>query len=141
MAVVRGTAGRGVGGYPPPRYGCVVRYWPNPVHKRGTTEAGPPAWRPSKEPCPDHLRVEEREALLVAAVSSDPDDSRSRRYKVRREGGRLELFEAKWHRDVDGDPEFHGHPTTRVPSRVLRALRDSGRLSPAEYRRLVKELG
>ena len=29
-----------------------MRYWPNPAHKRETTEAGPPAWSPDKDPCP-----------------------------------------------------------------------------------------
>lgn len=118
-----------------------MRYWPNPVHKRQTSVAGPAGWRPSKEPCPDDLGVEERSALLASAVPLDPSDPHSRRYNLRRAAGRPEFFEAKWHRDVDGAPEFHGHPTSRVPSRVLRAFRDSGLLAEPEYRRLVKELG
>ena len=28
-------------------------YYPNPAHKTETTEAGPPRWRPDKEPCPN----------------------------------------------------------------------------------------
>ncbi len=51
------------------------------------------------------------------------------------------VFEAKWHDDMEGEPEFHGHPTTRVPGAVLRALRDEERITAAEYRRLVRELG
>ena len=34
------------------RPGSMMRYFPNPAHKRETTEAGPPRWRPDKEPCP-----------------------------------------------------------------------------------------
>jgi hypothetical protein len=53
----------------------------------------------------------------------------------------LEFFEAKWTQDVDGDPEFHDHPTNKVPCSVLRQFRDMGRISGADYRRLIKEFG
>lgn len=118
-----------------------MRYWPNPAHKRGTTEAGPPRWRPDKEPCPDDLTIDERNDLLATAVPLDPADPRSRRFNVRRCARGLELYEAKWTRDVDGEAEFHGHPTSYVPARVLRGLRDCGRITTSEYRRLVKRFG
>jgi len=117
-----------------------MRYWPNPAHKRETTEAGPPGWRPSKEPCPDDLTVEEREELLRNSVPGG-SGARSRRYTLRRANTGLQFYEAKWHTDVDDEPEFHGHPTTRVPNRVLRVFRDEGRITQAEYRRHVRELG
>lgn len=118
-----------------------MRYWPNPAHKRETTVAGPPAWRPNKDPCPDDLAVEERDELLATSLPKDGAAPHSRRYNARRTDRGLELYEAKWHADVDGEPEFHGHPTRRVPGRVLRALRDEGKITVAEYRKLVKEFG
>jgi hypothetical protein len=89
-----------------------MRYWPNPAHKRGTSEAGPPRWWPDKEPCPDDLTIDERSELLSSSLALDPADAHSRRFNVRRCVRGLELYEAKWTRDVDGEPEFHGHPTT-----------------------------
>lgn len=118
-----------------------MRYWPNPAHERETTEAGPPGWRPDKDPCPDDVTVDERAELLATAVPKNRDDPHSRRYNVRRVAEGLEIFEAKWHADVEGEPEFHGHPTTCVPGAVLRILRDQERISDAEYRRLVRDLG
>lgn len=118
-----------------------MRYWPNPAHKRQTTEAGPPAWRPGKEPCPDDLRIGERQQLLETAIASDPDDAHSRRYNVRRAAAGLEVFEAKWTQDVAGEPEFHGHPASYVPARVLRHLQDDGRITESEYRRLIRSFG
>jgi hypothetical protein len=95
-----------------------MRYWPNPAHKRETTEAGPPRWRPDKEPCPDDMTVPERNQLLETAVPSDPADPRSRRFNIRRGPRGPELYEAKWTQDVRGEPEFHGHPATYVPTTV-----------------------
>jgi hypothetical protein len=118
-----------------------MRYWPNPAHKRQTTEAGPPQWRPDKEPCPDDLTVRERRVLLETAVPLDPIDPRSRRFNARRGPQGLELYDAKWTRDVEGEPEFHGHPATYVPTAVLRALRDRGMITDAEYRRLIRDFG
>ena len=118
-----------------------MRYWPNPAHKRQTTEAGPPAWWPDKDPCPDDLQVSERQQLLEHAIAGDPTDPHSRRYNVRRGRAGLEVFEAKWTQDTEGEPEFHGHPASYVPARVLRALRDDGRLTQPEYRRLIRSFG
>lgn len=116
-----------------------VKYWPNPAHKRETTEAGPPRWRPDKAPCPK-MTVEEREDLLRRSIPLSPADPASRRFAFRRVP-KLEWFEAKCHGYNEGEPEFHGHPTVHVPNRVLRAFRDAGHISEAEYRFMVKELG
>jgi hypothetical protein len=113
-----------------------MRYWPNPVHKRRMTEAGRGRWRPDKTPCPDDLTVAERDALFAASVPDDPGNPCSRRYNVRRTQLGLELFEAQCARD-GGDIVCHGYPTSHIPPRVLRVLRDAGRITRAEYERLV----
>ena len=115
-------------------------YYPNRAHKRETTEAGPPGWRPDKEPCPD-MTPEERTELLRESVARDPSLPTSQRFAVRRTGTGLEFFTARMTREVDGDIEFHGYPTTHVPGLVLRRFRDEGQITPAEYRRQVKRLG
>src|SRR6266851_258551 len=102
------------------------------------TEAGPGGWRSDKEPCPTNITVVERNELLQTAVALDPANPRSRRFNARRGGSGLELYEAKYHTDVEGEPEFHGHPTNRIPPRVARRLRDSGRITAPEFARLVK---
>ena len=117
-----------------------MRYHSNPAHKLETTEAGPPRWWPDKEPCP-LMTPAERSILLENSIPNDPDSPRSRRYAVRRTDHGIEFFEAKFTRDVGGEPEFHGHPTTRVPANVLRRFLDDSRITQAEYRRLVKRLG
>ncbi len=113
-----------------------VRYWPNPAHKRETTEAGPPAWRPDKEPCPDDLTVGDRNELLAGAIPADPASPHSRRYNVRRTITGLEVFEAKFTEETNGIAVFHGHPASYVPAAVLRQFREV-----AEYKRLVKAFG
>lgn len=116
-------------------------YWPNPAHKRETTEAGPPRWRPDKEPCPDDLTVRERRELLAGSLPADKGNPHSRRFTVRRGPNGLEVYEAKWTRDVGGKPEFHGHPASYVPTGVLRSLRDAKTITVPEYRRLIRTFG
>src|SRR5258708_29847749 len=118
-----------------------MRYWTDRAHKRQTTEAGPPAWRPDKDPCPDDLTVADRNELLAAAIPLDPQSPHSRRYNLRRTVAGLELFEAKFTEVVGGAVVFHGHPATYVPAKVLRQFRDRGLISIAEYKRLVKGFG
>lgn len=118
-----------------------LRYWPNPAHKRQTSQAGPPLWRPAKEPCPDDLTVADRDVLLLSSIPIDPGQPHSRRYNLRRSGAGLEIFEAKFTEEVAGASVFHGHPASYVPAKILRQFRDSGVISTAEYRRLVKEFG
>ncbi len=118
-----------------------MRYWPNPAYKRETTEAGPPLWRPDKEPCPNDLTEAERNRLLKTSVPRDPADPHSRRFNVRRGPRGLEVYEAKWTLDLDGESEFHGHPASWVPANVLRKFRDDGRITKAEYTKLVRDFG
>ena len=118
----------------------MLRYWPNPAHKRETTQAGPPQWRPDKTPCPP-MAVEERVALLGTSLAQDPASGSSPRFALRRGPAGLEFFEGRLTRWVGEDPEFHGFPTARVPAPVLRQFRDMGLVTAAEYRRLVKDLG
>ena len=139
-AVLRGLSV--VKGPPGGLYGAVVRYVPNPAHKRETTEAGPPRWRPDKEPCPPEMTPRERAALLRGAVPEHPDLPSSRRFAVRRGGRGLEFFAAQATRTAeDGEVEYHGYPTHRVPGKVLRRFRDRGDITVPEYRQLVKRLG
>jgi hypothetical protein len=117
-----------------------MRYWPNPAHKTETTEAGPPMWRPDKDPCPQGMTLHERRALLDASVPVDAADPHSRRFAIRRTEHGLEVFDVKWTEDVGDEPVFHGHPASRAPRVVLKLWRDSGAITPAEYRRLSREL-
>ena len=118
-----------------------MRDFANPAHKRETTEAGPPRWRPDKEPCPEGMKPRERTELLRESVAEHPDSPMSPRFGVRRGEAGLEFFAARTTRMVDGEIEYHGYPTRQVPGKVLRRFRDEGRVSPAEYRTLVKRLG
>ncbi len=119
-----------------------MRYVANPAHKLETTEAGPPEWRPDKEPCPQGMSLRERAALLRASVAEDIDSPMSRRFAVRRDESGLQFFAAQATRTTEGgEVEFHGYPTNRVPGKVLRRFKDEGMLSQAEYRSLLKRLG
>ena len=120
----------------------MVRYVPNLAHKRETMEAGPPRWRPDKEPCPPEMTPRERADLLRGSVPEHPDSSSSRRFAVRRDRRGLEFFAAQATRTAeDGEVEYHGYPTHRVPGKVLRELRDRGDITVPEYRQFVKRLG
>jgi hypothetical protein len=100
------------------------------------TEAGPGRWRPDKTPCPDDLTVAERTRLFLTSIPEDPGNPASMRYNVRRTERGLELYAAQCRED-GGGVECHGYPTTHIPARVLRALRDAGTITDAEYKRLV----
>ena len=115
-------------------------YFPNPAHKTAMTEAGPPRWRPDKEPCPK-MTQRERTRLLQESVAKDPDSPTSQRFAVRRGSSGLEFFTARMTQVVNDDVEYHGYPTSHVPGSVLRRFRDQGRITKADYRRLVKRLG
>ena len=114
-------------------------YYPNRAHKRETTEAGPPGWRPDKEPCPN-MTPQERAALLQDSIAIDPRSPTSQRFAFRRTIAGLEFFTARMTQVVKGDVKFHGYPTRQVPVSVLRAFRDQDLISQAEYRSLVKRL-
>lgn len=119
-----------------------MRYFPNPAHKLETTEAGPPRWRPNKEPCPPEMTTRQRAALLRDSIPERPDLPDSRRFAVRRGESGLEFFTAQATQVLEGgEVEYHGYPTNRVPGRVLRRFMARGDVTRAEYRRLVRELG
>jgi hypothetical protein len=115
-------------------------YWPNPAHKIEATDAGPPQWSPDKEKCPVMSSTETNE-LLESSIPLDESDPTSRRFAVRLVAGAFEFFEAKFTQiRPEGQLEFHGHPTRRVPAVVLRRFRSRLSLSEAQYRRLLAEL-
>lgn len=115
--------------------------WSRNDCKVETTEAGPPGWRPNKEPCLERMSLRERTALLRDSVAENPDSPASRRFAVRRTEAGLELFTAQLTQIVNGEAEYHGYPTRYVPGRILRRFRDQGKISQSEYRSLVKRLG
>lgn len=87
------------------------------------------------------MTVAERNDLLKASIAVDPSNDCSRRFAIRRtESGKLELFDIKFTRMVNGEPEFHGHPAQRVDREVLKSMHARELISEAEYKRLRKEL-
>ena len=120
-----------------------LRYWPNPAHKTSTTEAGPPAWRPRKTPCP-RMTIDERQDLLERSIcleAATTGTTGASRYAMRRGVAGLEFFEARWTERRGDDDVFHGFPTVHVPARILRSMRDRGDITEAEYRRFLRDLG
>ena len=116
-----------------------VKYWPNPAHKRETSEAGPPRWRPDKTPCP-RLTIDERNTLLQSSIA-DPKLSDTVRYALRRSEEGTQWFTGRL-TGYDGEEAvFHGYPTAHVPARVLRLFMAQGEISDAEYRRMIRQLG
>ena len=118
-----------------------MRYFANRAHKVETTEAGPPGWRPNKEPCPEGMTLRERTELLRDSVAENPNSPASRRFAVHRTESGLEFFTAQMTRIVNGEVEYHGYPTRYVPGKILRQFRDQDKISQSEYRSLVKRLG
>jgi hypothetical protein len=120
---------------------CPFLYRPNPAHKLNTSEAGPPRWAPDKEKCPADLTPAECRELLAQSIPLDGDSSTPRRFALRRVAMGLEFYESKLTLELpDGQVEVHGHPTRRVPPRILRQMRDVGLLTNAEYRSLRREV-
>ena len=97
-------------------------------------------WNPDKAKCPRGMTVEQRNAVLAASVPVEASDPRSRRFAVRRTSTELEIFDIKYGRDVDGVPEFHGHPASRIDRGALKLFRDAGQITPTEYNRLRRKL-
>jgi hypothetical protein len=87
------------------------------------------------------MTVRERRDLLQTSVAEDPDNPRSRRFNVRRGIHGIEVFAAQATQEIGSDVEFHGYPQASAPPKVLRVFRDDGRITDAEYRRLVKLRG
>jgi hypothetical protein len=118
-------------------------YYPNPSHKTGTTEAGPPAWHPDKTACPEDLGLEERERLVRDSVAQSDDPCDPVRFAVRRLGNELQWFTTRLTGEhPDGRVEIHGYPfqpgQPKIPPSVLRKLRDAGIITRAEYRKVVR---
>jgi len=88
------------------------------------------------------MGLDERTRLLLESVAEDPEQPTSPRYAFRVGPRGYEWFVGRLTCVTpEGDFEFHGYPTAHVPPCVLRRFRDLGRLTDAEYRRLVKDLG
>jgi len=118
-------------------------YYPNPAHKRATTEAGPPRWYPAKEACPEDMTLEEREELVRASIPLSDDPYDPKRFAVQRKKGRLIWYRTLLTREhPDGRIEIHGHPFTpgrpRVPPAAARKMREVGAITEAEYRQAIR---
>lgn len=87
------------------------------------------------------MTIDERNELLEASLPIDQDDGRSRRYALRRSVSGVKFFDIKHTGTIEGDEEFHGHPASWVPARVLRHFRDSEALSQSEYETFVRTMG
>jgi len=86
------------------------------------------------------MTLTERNILFESSVSVRPGDPTARRFEMRRTRTGLELFDIKFTRFVKDEPEFHGHPASRVPRSILKMWKDRGEITEVEYGRLVKEL-
>ncbi len=87
------------------------------------------------------MTVQERDELLSGSFPWDPGDETSKRYALRAGTAGLEWFEGRFTERLGDDLVFHGFPTEHVPASVLKAFRDRGRISHAQYRTFVKRLG
>jgi hypothetical protein len=87
------------------------------------------------------MTIAERNQLLEDSLPEDPDKLTSRRFALRRGSEGLEWFEGRLTRCEEDEAEFHGYPTGNVPAKVLRRFREQGKLSEAEYRKMIRELG
>lgn len=121
-------------------------YEPNPKHKRGTCGEGPPRWFPSRDSlCPDSLTTATAQALLDESVEGvDPSHPNGRARYSLHEGELYKAYSTETRRVGDEDVEvWHGYLVRRalvprqVPARVLREFQRRGRLSNAEYRKLL----
>ena len=121
-----------------------IFYRPNPSHKKGTTEAGPPKWGPHKSACPEDLTKEDIDELLDQSVSESDDPLDPKRYAVRRLEGKLQWFQTHLTLNhADGRIEVHGFPIEpgypKIPPKVLRKFRDQEVITEAEYNRATKQ--
>lgn len=122
-------------------------YEPNPKHKRGASGEGPPRWFPSRDtPCPDDLDLQTAQELLKSAKEGANEELPDRRALFALHAG--EFYKAYRHgvrQNSDGteDEIWHGFPVRnenvprQVPSRVLLHFVQEGRLTRAEYKKLL----
>jgi hypothetical protein len=87
------------------------------------------------------MGIDERRRLLEESIPADPARPESPRYAFRLGEHGLEWFCARFTQMVGGEAEFHGFPCDTAPTQVLRRMRDEGRLTEAQYRKALKELG
>lgn len=115
-------------------------YRENPKHKRGARGDGPPRWFPDRDTlCPQDLTLQMAQQLLDEGVDGRDDShpGAKARFAVDAQG---RFFKAYSH---DQGETWHGYPVRdelvprQVPSRVLRKFRDAGRITQADYNRLV----
>lgn len=121
-------------------------YVPNPKHKVGAFGDGPPRWFPSRDSlCPEDFDLNMAQELLDGAVSdADASHSNGRALYALHNGEFYKAY-SEATRVVDGVEEelWHGYPVRRelvprqVPGRVLRHFLKEGRLTRAEYRKLL----
>ena len=78
------------------------------------------------------MTVEERNQLFEDSVPVDPNDAGSRRFAIRRTAAGLEIYDIKCGGELNGDPEFHGHPASRIDRSVLETFRDRGAITQVE---------
>ena len=112
-----------------------MRYLANPAHKTETTEAGPPLWRPDKEPCPEGMTLRERTTLLRESIAENPDAPHSRRFAVCRTESGLHFFAAQVTQIVNGEADHHHDALRRVSGRMPRRFRDQVLIPSAVPRR------
>lgn len=117
-----------------------LRYECAEYHKRHTTEAGPPKWRPGKTVCPAALDTPTAQLLLARSrLAGD-----GKRYALQREMHGPVFYIARRHREEpDGTSCWHGHPISGndVPHEVLESFEDDGLLAKPEARRLRRGKG
>jgi len=123
------------------------RYEPNAKHKRGACGDGPPRWFPSRDSlCPDDFSLEVAQELLDDGVeAADASHPNNRAVHAMHSGSFYKAY--SHHSEAEGTPEegevWHGYPVrrelvpTQVPCRVLREFVKRGRLTQAEYKKLI----
>lgn len=85
------------------------------------------------------MTIAESTQLLEHSIP-DPNNPDRRRFAMRRTVPGPQWFEGKLTERIDETAVYHGYPTDYVPAKVLRAFRDRGDISDAEYRAMVKTL-
>jgi len=117
-----------------------LQYRENPKHKPGCSGRGPPRWFPSTDSlCPDDLSIEDAVALLRDSVegAAAAHPNALARYAMDGQGRFFKGY------SEDGGQTWHGYPVRRdlvprqIPTRVLRQFLRQGRLSSADYKKLL----
>lgn len=122
-------------------------YRPNPKHKIGACGEGPPRWFPSRDSlCPEDVDLRTAQQLLDAAIpGTDPVHLNQHALYALHNGEFYKAYSECSRLTDEGVEEelWHGYPVRRelvprqVPARVLRKFVEQGRLTRAEYKRLL----